>query len=49
MTKKILAWVMLLGFMATLTACNTIAGMGKDVETGGQHVEGAAKDAKKGL
>ncbi len=49
MTKKILTWVILLGFMATITACNTIEGMGKDVSSGGDHVEDAAKDVKKGM
>jgi predicted small secreted protein len=39
----------MLGFMATLTACNTIEGMGRDVESGGQSVEGAASDVKKGM
>ncbi|PPD44104.1 MAG: entericidin [Methylobacter sp.] len=49
MTRKILVWVMMLGFMAALSACNTIEGVGKDVESGGQHVEGAAKNAKEGM
>ncbi|MEF9996231.1 MAG: entericidin A/B family lipoprotein [Burkholderiaceae bacterium] len=30
-----------------LAGCNTIAGMGKDVESGGAAVEGAAKDVQK--
>jgi entericidin B len=29
-----------------LSACNTVAGAGKDVKAGGQAVENAAKDAK---
>ena len=49
MTKKILAWAIMLGFMAALSACNTIEGMGKDVSSGGDHVEDAAKDVKKGM
>jgi len=49
MTRKILAWVLMLGFMTTLAACNTIEGMGKDVSSGGEHVEGAAKDVKNGM
>ncbi len=49
MTRKVLAWVLIMRFMATLTACNTIEGMGKDVESGGNHVEGAAKDVKRGM
>ena len=49
MTKKILAWAIMLAFMSALSACNTIEGMGKDVSSGGEHVEGAAKDVKKGM
>jgi predicted small secreted protein len=48
MIRKLLAWTLMLGIMAALTACNTIEGAGKDVESGGQHVEDAAKDVKKG-
>ena len=29
-----------------LTACNTIAGAGKDVERGGETIQGAAENAK---
>jgi len=49
MTRKITVWVLMLAFWGALTACNTIEGMGKDVGTGGQHVEDAAKDVKKGM
>lgn len=49
MTKKMLTWAIMLGFMTVLAACNTIEGMGKDVSSGGEHVEGAAKDVKKGM
>jgi entericidin B len=49
MTKKILAWAIMLAFMSALSACNTIEGMGKDVSSGGDHVEDAAKDVKKGM
>ncbi|GAB6141619.1 hypothetical protein JCM14076_23480 [Methylosoma difficile] len=49
MTKKMLTWTIMLGFMTVLAACNTIEGMGKDVSSGGEHVEGAAKDVKKGM
>ncbi len=48
-TRKILAWVLMLGCLGLLTACNTIEGMGKDVGSGGQHVEDAAKDVRQGL
>jgi predicted small secreted protein len=39
----------MVGFMTVLLGCNTIEGMGKDVSSGGEHVEGAAKDVKKGM
>lgn len=31
---------------AAAAACNTVEGMGKDVQAGGSAVEGAAQDAK---
>jgi len=49
MTRKILTWVAMLGFLALLSACNTIEGMGRDVSSGGEHVEDAANDVKKGM
>lgn len=47
MARKILVLVLMLGYMSTLTACNTFEGMGKDVERGGEHVQDAAKEVKK--
>ncbi|MBA4802927.1 MULTISPECIES: entericidin A/B family lipoprotein [Euryhalocaulis] len=39
--------IILAGLMAlTLTACNTIAGAGRDVESAGDAVEDAAEGAK---
>lgn len=49
MTQKMLVLVLILGFIGTLTACNTVEGVGKDVESGGEHIEDAAKDVKKGM
>lgn len=45
MLRKVLA---ILGAVATvmLTACNTIEGAGKDIERGGEKIQGAA-DKKK--
>jgi predicted small secreted protein len=45
MRKLVLASLLLL--TPVLAACNTIAGIGKDVSTVGGAVEDAAKDAKK--
>jgi entericidin B len=36
----------MLGYMTALTACSTIEGVGKDVESGGEHVQDAAKKVK---
>lgn len=47
MLKKILASFMLLGFLASVTGCNTIAGAGKDIERGGEKVQDTAKDTQK--
>jgi entericidin B len=49
MVRKVLILVLILSFMGVLTACNTIEGAGKDVQSGGRHVEDAAKDVKKGM
>ncbi|MFZ4700241.1 MAG: entericidin A/B family lipoprotein [Candidatus Methylumidiphilus sp.] len=47
MLRKILVLLMMLGYMGVLTACNTFEGAGKDVESGGQKVQDAAKTVKK--
>jgi len=36
-----------LGLLITLSACNTIAGAGRDVTSAGRAVTGAADDAKR--
>lgn len=38
--------ILLGGSVLSLTACNTVAGAGKDVKATGQAVEKAAEDAK---
>ncbi len=35
--------VMVFVFSLSLTACNTVQGLGKDIERGGQAIEKAAK------
>jgi len=45
--QKILVLVLMLGYMGAFTACNTFEGAGKDVESGGQKVQDAAKNVKK--
>ena len=46
--KKLLSTVLLLGFVCGLSACNTIAGAGKDVQKAGQKVEQASENCQSG-
>ena len=41
--KKIAAILFVIASIATLSACNTVHGLGKDIEKGGQAIERAAK------
>ena len=42
--KRVIALMLLSMFsVAMLSGCNTVAGAGKDVQTGGESVEDAAK------
>ncbi len=47
MFKKLMICVAAAAFAASLTACNTIQGAGKDVEKGGQKVQEEAKEVQK--
>ena len=38
--------LILAGLLATLAACNTVGGMGEDLQTGGQAITGTAEDAE---
>ena len=47
--KRLIALLMLVMFSSViLTACNTIAGAGKDVQKAGEKVEEKAQDCKDG-
>ena len=47
--KRLLALIVVAMFsMGTLTACNTMAGAGKDVQKVGEKVEKKAEDCKDG-
>jgi entericidin B len=49
MARKLLTVLMMLGILgplSTLSGCNTVAGAGKDIERGGEKVQGAAKDVQ---
>jgi predicted small secreted protein len=45
--KAILAMVLATFGLATLSACNTVEGVGQDVKAAGQKVEGEAKEHKR--
>ena len=46
MIKKIVSIAAIISVFGILSACNTFAGMGKDVQSGGHKVEDAAQDTK---
>jgi predicted small secreted protein len=46
MLKKLVALVSLIGFVLGLAACNTMEGVGQDVQAGGKAIEKAADKAK---
>ena len=39
---KLMSTFLILAFAVTLSACNTMAGAGKDIQKGGEKIEGAA-------
>jgi entericidin B len=39
----------LTSLMAILAACNTVAGAGQDLQTGGEAITDSAQDAERGL
>ena len=45
--SSILASVFVAGVTVTLTACNTVEGVGKDIEKGGAKVKEEAQEHKK--
>ncbi|OHE83117.1 MAG: entericidin [Lysobacterales bacterium RIFOXYD1_FULL_69_11] len=47
--KRLITLMLLAMFsMGTLTACNTMAGVGEDVQAGGEKLEDKAEDCKDG-
>ena len=42
MFKRILAILMLLGTLGTITGCNTMQGLGQDIERGGEKIQDKA-------
>jgi entericidin B len=49
MFKRILGTLTLLGVLGMFAGCNTVEGMGKDIERGGEATQDAAKDVKKNM
>jgi predicted small secreted protein len=39
MLQKILATLMLLGMLGTIAGCNTMQGLGQDIERGGERIQ----------
>jgi predicted small secreted protein len=44
--KPLLSVLLLVATLLSLSACNTVAGMGKDLKAGGQAITNAAEQAK---
>ncbi len=42
MFQRILATLMLLGMLGTIAGCNTMQGVGKDIERGGEKIQDKA-------
>jgi entericidin B len=49
MLHRILAALMLMGMLGAIAGCNTIEGMGKDIERGGEATQETARDAKRNM
>ncbi|WP_020182862.1 entericidin A/B family lipoprotein [Methylotenera sp. 1P/1] len=43
---KLISTILVLAFAFSLSACNTMAGAGKDIQKGGEKIEGAAESNK---
>lgn len=41
--KKVISVLLLLVWVVTLSACNTMAGVGEDIQSAGEKLEDAAK------
>lgn len=49
MLNKILATIVMLCVIGVFAGCNTMEGVGKDVERGGEKMQDSAKDTKKDM
>ena len=43
---KLISAMLILAFAASLSACNTFSGAGKDIQKGGEKIEDAAEKSK---
>lgn len=44
--KRVMALLLLVLYAGALTACNTMAGVGRDIEAAGDKIEDKAEDCK---
>jgi entericidin B len=49
MLKKLVATLMLLGMLGAIAGCNTMHGLGRDIERGGEKTQDAAKDVQRNM
>lgn len=49
MFQRTLSTLILLGTLGVIAGCNTVEGMGKDIERGGEATQQTAKDVKKSM
>ena len=47
MLKKIFALLALLGFAGTLAGCNTMHGLGQDIERGGENMQRKSDEVRR--
>lgn len=47
MIAKLLAALVLIGLVGAVTGCNTVEGIGKDIERGGEATQDTARDVKR--
>lgn len=47
MFMRLLSLLMAVGLIASVSACQTIAGAGKDIQSGGEMIEETAEDTQK--
>lgn len=46
MIKKLLALSLMISFFSVITGCNTMEGVGEDMEKGGEKIQEKSRDAQ---